>query len=200
MEQFNFNPETGFIDSSTYPDPSSELEARNQLMTLHSQTQTFINETLIPYVEAIAGATGDPEAIEEIETKLNTVLQAIQNISSSADTAPTKDSTNIVQSGGTYSSIENATTSTTVELTLDSTKWVNGVYTITNQLIHVDNDRGETNQEILPARNITNEQLEAYMGAVLVDHSQSEGTMQIKALGEVPTINIPIRVIFRGFI
>lgn len=200
MENFIFNPETGFMDATSYPDPSSETEAREQLMSLHSQVRDFLNMTLIPYVEALAGATGDPEAIEEIENKLNQVLQAISDIPGTADTQPTKDSTNIVQSGGTYASIENATTSIMREGVLVATNWVNGIYTINSPLIHVDAERGETNQELLPGRNITKEQLQILANAIIVDYSQAEGTMSFKALGEVPTVNIPVRVIYRGFI
>ena len=200
MDRFTFNPETGFMDATSYPDPSGELEAREQLMSLHSQVKDFLNLTLIPYVEALAGATGDPEAIEEIEAKLNQVLQAIEELGNLADTEPTKNSTNVVQSGGTYDSIVNATTSTTVEGVLVASSWENGIYTINSSHIHVDAERGETNQEILPGRGITSQQLSALLNAKLVDHSQAEGTMQVKALGTVPTINIPVRVIYRGYI
>ena len=55
-----------------------------------------------------------------------------------------------------------------------------------------------TNQEILPAVNITPEQLEALQSANLQDGGQTNGSVTLKAFGDVPTIDIPIRVIVRG--
>ena len=46
--------------------------------------------------------------------------------------------------------------------------------------------------------NITAEQMEALSGAIIVDGGQSTGSMILKALGDVPTVDVPIRVIYRG--
>lgn len=53
-------------------------------------------------------------------------------------------------------------------------------------------------QEYLPALDITQEQLEALSGANIQDGGQETGKAYLKAFGDVPTINIPIRILFRG--
>ena len=83
--------------------------------------------------------------------------------------------------------------STTVSTTLYAETWNDGSYTITNDLI-----TSTSNQEIIPAVGITAEQYKAMGAAMIVDGGQSTGSMTLKALGKVPTINIPIRIIYRG--
>ena len=83
------------------------------------------------------------------------------------------------------------------EITLSASSWSSGLYTITDSLIVVDGAY-ESTQEILPARSITQEQLTALQAANIQDYSQSNGSVVIKAFGAVPTIDIPIRIIFRG--
>lgn len=83
--------------------------------------------------------------------------------------------------------------STTMDLKLWAETWNNGTYTITSELI-----TSTSNQEIIPAIGITAEQYKAMGAAMIVDGGQSAGSLTLKALGTVPTIDIPIRVIFRG--
>ena len=83
--------------------------------------------------------------------------------------------------------------STTISTTLYAETWNNGTYTITNDLI-----TSTSNQEVVPAVGITAEQYKALGAAMIVDGGQSTGSMTLKALGTVPTVNIPIRIIYRG--
>lgn len=53
-------------------------------------------------------------------------------------------------------------------------------------------------QELLPAVNITAEQLKALQAANITDGGQAAGSMTLKAYGKVPTVDIPIRVIKEG--
>lgn len=53
-------------------------------------------------------------------------------------------------------------------------------------------------QELLPAVNITAEQLKALQAANITDGGQAAGTMTLKAYGKVPAVDIPIRVIKEG--
>lgn len=53
-------------------------------------------------------------------------------------------------------------------------------------------------QELLPAVNITAEQLKALQAANITDAGQAAGAMTLKAYGKVPTVDIPIRVIKEG--
>lgn len=53
-------------------------------------------------------------------------------------------------------------------------------------------------QELVPAVNITAEQLKALQAANITDGGQAAGSMTLKAYGKVPTVDIPIRVIKEG--
>lgn len=53
-------------------------------------------------------------------------------------------------------------------------------------------------QELLPAVNITAEQLKTLQAANITDGGQAAGSMTLKAYGKVPTVDIPIRVIKEG--
>ena len=83
--------------------------------------------------------------------------------------------------------------STTVTTTLYAETWNDGSYTITNDLIS-----STSNQEIVTAVGITADQYNALSAAMIVDGGQSAGSLTLKALGTVPTIDVPIRIIFRG--
>ena len=82
---------------------------------------------------------------------------------------------------------------TTKSLTLSSSGWNSGTYTINDSLI-----TATSNQEIIPAVGITSDQYTALCAAQLVDGGQTTGSLTLTALGAVPTIDIPIRVIYRG--
>lgn len=55
-----------------------------------------------------------------------------------------------------------------------------------------------SNQELLPALDITTAQLTALQAANIQDNEQYEGTVSLKAFGTKPTIDLPIRIILRG--
>lgn len=55
-----------------------------------------------------------------------------------------------------------------------------------------------SNQEYLPALDITTEQLKALQAANIQDGGQAAGTVTLKAFGTKPTIDLPIRIIKRG--
>lgn len=46
MEKFKYSPEAGFLDSSSFPDPSNETQTREQLQELHNQVRDYINKML----------------------------------------------------------------------------------------------------------------------------------------------------------
>ena len=85
--------------------------------------------------------------------------------------------------------------STTKSYTLSASSWSSGSYTISDSLI-----TASSNQEVLPATSITADQMKALQKANIIDSGQSAESMTLKALGTVPTIDIPIRIIFRGTI
>lgn len=84
-------------------------------------------------------------------------------------------------------------TSILTTATLLASGWADGVYTLA-----VNGVTATSNQEILPALGITEEQLEALQAANIQDGGQAVNSITLKAYGEAPTIDIPIRVIKRG--
>ena len=86
-------------------------------------------------------------------------------------------------------------TSVKVNTTLAASGWSSGVYTISNENITVT-----CVVELLPRENngITQEQFEALAAAMIIGGTQAAGSIQLVALGDVPTIDIPITLIVRG--
>ena len=90
---------------------------------------------------------------------------------------------------------DKANKSTLVSKTLLASGW-NG--TPKKQTLSVAGITASTAWEVLPALNITNAQLEALQGANLQDGGQSSGSITLLVFGDVPEIDIPVRVIVRG--
>ena len=89
------------------------------------------------------------------------------------------------------------TKSTTVSVTLFASSWSGDSAPYTYEL-SVTGVTTTSNQELLPALNITEEQLTALQAANIQDGGQSTNTIILKSFGDKPTIDIPIRVIMRG--
>lgn len=104
-------------------------------------------------------------------------------------TAADKSKLNGIASGATKN------VSTVKSFTLSASSWSSGTYTISDSLI-----TASSNQEVLPDTTIRAAQYNALSKAQIIDGGQSAGKLTLKALGTVPTIDIPIRVIFRGTI
>lgn len=51
-------------------------------------------------------------------------------------------------------------------------------------------------QFLLPAIDITNAQMDAFQKAILIGGAQDNGVLEIIAKGIVPTIDIPIRIVY----
>lgn len=89
--------------------------------------------------------------------------------------------------------VKSGLASTVKTFTLSASSWSDGQYTISDSLV-----TASSNQEVIPALNITADEMSALSSAIIVDGGQSAGKMILKALGDIPTIDVPIRVIFRG--
>ena len=85
--------------------------------------------------------------------------------------------------------------STIKSFTVNAIDWdgTYNTYTIEDTLI-----TATSNQEVIPALNVTQAQMKAWAKAMVVDNGQATGEMYLKALGTVPSVDIPVRVIFRG--
>ena len=90
-------------------------------------------------------------------------------------------------------SILAAAKSSLITATLLATNWADTSYTLAVAGVRIDSA-----VEILPGSAITEDQLEALQGANIQDGGQTAGSITLKAFGDVPTIDIPIRVIVRG--
>lgn len=97
----------------------------------------------------------------------------------------------------TPASIGASAISNVVNVTLSASSWTgdSAPYTYTLAVTGVTTS---SNQELLPAVNITAEKLTALQAANIQDGGQSADTIVLKAFGDKPTIDIPIRVILRG--
>lgn len=90
-----------------------------------------------------------------------------------------------------------AAKSKTISTILSATAWsgTEAPYTLTLPVTDVTTT---SNQEFLPAANISAEQLTALQLANIQDGGQSAGQVTLLAYGDKPEINIPVRVIVRG--
>lgn len=95
--------------------------------------------------------------------------------------------------GGKLQTKDGRSVAKTVETTLVATSWREGSYRL-----NLSEITATSNQDILPSINITAMELEALQNANLVDGGQGAGYLDIRAFGEVPSIDIPIRVLLRG--
>ena len=97
----------------------------------------------------------------------------------------------------TPASIGAAAQSTTTEATLSAASWSgdSAPYTYT---LTVNGVTDTSMQEIVFATSINLEQLTAGQNANIQDGGQSANTIVLKAWGEKPTVDLPIRVIMRG--
>ena len=90
-----------------------------------------------------------------------------------------------------------AGTSETITATLLAASWTgtSAPYTYT---LAVNGVTANSNQELLPALTITEEQLTALQAANIQDGGQAANSVTLTAFGDKPTIDLPIRVIVRG--
>lgn len=108
-----------------------------------------------------------------------------------ADINATNQAVNANSNG--ISALQQTIKTTAKQITLTAASWSSGSYTIRDTLI-----TATSNQEIIPAPSISADQYKALVKASIVATGQSVGSITIKAFGTVPSINIPITVIFRG--
>lgn len=89
--------------------------------------------------------------------------------------------------------------STTKSFTLIAANWYkyedHWLYIISDSLI-----TATSNQELIPDDNITPDQLKALQKANLIADYQASGEIHLRVFGSTPTIDIPIKIIFRGSI
>ena len=127
------------------------------------------------------------------QASANSAISSAASASQAANDAAAAVTAEKERAEAAETAITTSIPSTTVNMTLYAETWKEGTYTITSELI-----TSASNQEIIPATNITQAQLNAMLSASMIDGGQSPGSMTIKAIGNVPTIDLPIRIIYRG--
>lgn len=151
IQRFAFNPVSGFLDDTAFPDPKDETETREQMMTPHNQVKDYLNNTVYPTLLLI-----------------DTIAQ------------------------GDVAQIVDAVIGTNKTVTLLPANWVDGVYTISDELITA------TSNQRVTISGLTDAQYNAIVAANIMDGGQAAGEMYLKAMGTVPSIEIPINVAFHG--
>lgn len=93
--------------------------------------------------------------------------------------------------------VDSVATGTTLSVTLALASWTGTAapytYTISNAAI-----TATSTQELMPATDITADQLTALQNANIIDGGQAAGSMTLKAFGEKPSVDIPVRIIVKG--
>lgn len=152
-------------------DPTDQTDAMN----LRSTEQVVADKVAVKGILRGNGE-GNVTAAEEAEVEL--VDLTIANVA------------------GLQSALD-ANKGTAIAVTLASASWTGTAapytYTISNSAI-----TATSNQELTPATDITADQLSALQGANIIDGGQAAGSMTLKAFGEKPSIDIPVRVIVKG--
>ena len=93
--------------------------------------------------------------------------------------------------------VGSATKSKTYTATLTASGW-SGSATPYSQTISVESVTTTSANELLPAADITAEQLDALQATNLQDGGQVAGSLTLLAYGDKPTIDLPVRIIVRG--
>lgn len=171
MDKLTFSPENGFMDSGSYPDPATETDVRTQLFSLHQQTRDYINDKLLPQIDNLAAASGDPATVESMTAKIDAATKAANDAKAATEKAAV----------------------VTKQITLTSEGWVDRVYTIEDELITATSD-----QDIDIPVSDTDVQAKVLQKANIRRAGQEAGKMKIRAMGTVPTVDIPVEVTFRG--
>lgn len=89
------------------------------------------------------------------------------------------------------------TATTTQNKTLSASSWT-GANAPFQYELPVTGVTPTSNQDILPSPSITAEQFDSFSAAKIFEHHQENEKIILYALGDKPTIDIPIRVILRG--
>lgn len=103
---------------------------------------------------------------------------------------------------GNYNDLINKPTAVDLEITsiqleiILPANWI-GEEAPYTQTISIDKVTPTSIVDIDAASSVTAEQLDAYINAKIIDSEQSAGSITLKAFGEKPTIEIPLKVVIR---
>ena len=142
----------------------------------------------VPIANGGTGATDGATGLANLFAAGSTVLSSNQY----GDTLPDAGT-----AGRLFFKKGNAAAAKSIKVseTISSTGWSNKTYTISNSNITATNVI-----ELLPRENngTTQAQMEVLSGAMIIGGTQAVGSIQLVALGDVPTIDIPVTLIIRS--
>ena len=90
--------------------------------------------------------------------------------------------------------VSNDLVSTTKVVTIQPEEWQEGIYTLNDPLVTSDT----SNQDWMPKKDISKEELDILLAAIIIDYDQDVGWTKIKCLGDIPAVAVTFRVCFRG--
>lgn len=174
----------GYVPDFTTPvslknvaDPIEDTDAVNQRWA-YNNTKELLTQSISVKGILKGDGTGTVTAAEETEVEL---------VELTADS--------IGAASKEY--VDSVATGTTLSVTLASASWTGTAapytYTISNSAITTT-----STQELSPATDITADQLTALQNANIIDGGQAAGSMTLKAFGEKPSVDIPVRIIVKG--
>ena len=149
-------------------------------------------------VGVATGGTNGQILVKNADTDYSTEWTDLIDDSSASATKPysgSKTQTQIDTLSSNITNVSNKIPSPTATITINTTDWSDGVYTLSDSRI-----TATSNQEFLPPILTADNQaeIEALQSANLQDYGQSAGQAKIKCMGDVPKIAVHLRVIFRG--
>ena len=185
INKLEFTPSDGFLDTSAYPDPSTETQVRTQLMSLHEQTKSYLNGTVKSAIDLLQVAAGYAD-ISSITDQLNAIQAEIETLYNTS-TTPTSGLVPALDTRVT--SLENAVT---VEAaTMAAANWdENDEYSFED-----DYSSDEYDIEIaLDADHTDGTEIAAWNAAQIIGSGTEN---KVKAFGTVPTsaLHIVIRAV-----
>ena len=166
----------------TIPQGATEIKAEN--------IENVVGTDETPFVTGVLQQVSAETLLQNWATSFNSWMDKEQS-----DFDEWFQNLQYVLDGDVAAHLQNEIESVTSNYTLLATNWDNGRYMIESTRI-----TATSNQEVLPAlsANITDDQLKALSKANFQDGGQEPGKMYIEARGDIPAIDIPVRIIFRG--
>ncbi len=172
-------------------------------------TQSSIQQAQSDILDLETAVCVNVQAIEQIESNIQTIEGDVgdvqDDITSMEDAILALKGENYISSESVHGNATaisalqtakaNKSTVTTATLLLDNWVGDSAPYEYTLALEGVTTS---TNQEILPPIDMTVAQAEALQSAMIIDGGQNNGEIILKAYGELPDFDIPIRIIKRG--
>jgi len=175
INEFSFTPEQGFLDAQAYPDPSTEAQVRQQLMSLHTQEKEYLNTEVKTAITAIAAEQDDTVAIAAIMAALADLDDLVGTLPADVSALQTR-----------VTALEGRPVYTTA--TMAVADWVGTTYSFED-----DYSSSEYDIEIaLDADNVADEsEVDAWSSAKIVG---SATTNMVTAYGTVPSVPLHILI------